>query len=98
MPVRLKGITGVDFAWTDGDQFTAAASFVRAAIPDATGPIVNDAKGPGGMTTTGIFVYEISVAEARQTRNAGCGPCASAAGRHRDFEYATTGERSCQPG
>jgi hypothetical protein len=56
-------MTGMDFAWTDGDPF--------AAIPDATGPIVNDANGPGGMAMTGIFVYEIRGAEARQTGNAG---------------------------
>jgi len=59
----LRGMTGMDFAWTDGDPF--------AAIPDATGPIVNDANGPGGMAMTGIFVYEIRGTEARQTGNAG---------------------------
>ena len=56
-------MTGMDFAWTDGDPF--------AAIPDAIGPIVNDGNGPGGMTMTGIFGYEVSGAEARQTGNAG---------------------------
>jgi hypothetical protein len=91
-------IAGVAFAWTDGDQFTVAASFARAARPDATGSIVNDANGTGGMTMMGIFVYEIDGAKARKTGHAGYGPCASAAGRHRDFEYATTEKRSCQPG